>query len=138
MAPASLDIEKTFDTIWHSGLLYKLSDYSTTPIKLISFFLTNRKFKILVTGKFSTLLKIAAGVPQGSLFSKILYNLYIHDAIAGPGTHLALLADDTCTYATEKHEYGVFFKLQRSLTAMNMWCEARNIKTNEGKTQEIY
>jgi hypothetical protein len=68
-AAVFLDIEKTFDTTWHSNLLYKLSqpEFSTSLIKLIaSSFLTDRKFKVLVEGKFPMPRKIVAGVPQGS------------------------------------------------------------------------
>jgi hypothetical protein len=45
-AEVFLDIEKAFDTTWHNGLLYKVSkmDFSASLIKLISSFLSNRKF----------------------------------------------------------------------------------------------
>jgi hypothetical protein len=52
--------------------------------------------------------------------------------------YLALFADDTCVYATEKHERRVLNKLQRGLTAVGSWCQRWNIKINEGKTQAIY
>jgi retron-type reverse transcriptase len=66
----------------------------------------------LVEGRFSTPRKIAAGVPQGSVLAPILYNLYINDNLVAPGTHLALFADDTYIYTTEKHERHVLSKLQ--------------------------
>jgi hypothetical protein len=45
-AAVFLDIEKGFDTTWHTGLLYKLSklNFSTRIIKLVSSFLLQRKF----------------------------------------------------------------------------------------------
>jgi hypothetical protein len=100
------DIEKAFDTTWRSGLLCKLSEseFSTIHIKLIASFLTNRNFKVLVEGEFSTQREIAAGVPQGSVLAPVLYSLYINDAPAAARTQLALFADDTCIYETEKHE----------------------------------
>jgi hypothetical protein len=54
------------------------------------------------------------------------------------GTHLALSADDNCIYMTEKYERRILCKLQRGLTAVNLWCERWNIKINKGKTQVIY
>jgi hypothetical protein len=134
-----LDIEKAFDTTWHSGLLYKLSEleFLTHLIKLIASFLTDRKFKVLVEGKFSVPRKIAAGVPQGSVLFPVLYSLYINDAPMAPGTYLALFVDDTCIYVTEKHECCVLCKLQRGLTAENLWCERWNMKINEGNSQMI-
>jgi hypothetical protein len=53
MAAVFLDIEKAFDTIRHSGLLHKLSEleFSKSLIKLISFFLSQRKFGVSVRAK---------------------------------------------------------------------------------------
>jgi hypothetical protein len=68
----------------------------------------------------------------------ILYSLYINDALAAPGTQLALFEEDTCIYATEKHERRVLCKLQRGLAVVNSWCERLTIKINEGKTQATY
>jgi hypothetical protein len=61
----------------------------------------------------------------------------LEPALAAPGTHHALFVDDTCIYATGKHERRVLCKLQRGLTAVNSWCERWNIKMNEGKPQAI-
>jgi hypothetical protein len=140
MAAVFLDIEKAFDTIWHPGLLYRLSDvqFQIRLIKLTSSFSTNRKFKVSLEGELSSPRKVAAGVPQGSVLAPVLYSLYINDAPAAPGIRLALFADDTCVYATEKHEGRVLSKLQRGLTAVGSWCQRWNMKINEGKTQAIY
>jgi hypothetical protein len=71
-AAVFVDIEKAFDTTWHSGLLYKLLEleFSTSFIKAIASFLTDRKFEVLVEGEFSTPRKITAGVPQGSVLAQ--------------------------------------------------------------------
>jgi hypothetical protein len=72
----------------------------------------------LVEEEFSTPRKIAAEVLQGSVLAPIWYTLYIQMM---PQRHLEfnlLWADDTCIYATEKHERRVFCKLHRGLTAV--------------------
>jgi hypothetical protein len=56
MAAVFLDIEKAFDTTWHSGLLYKLSELEIS-------LLTDRRFKVFVEDEFSTPRKLAAGDP---------------------------------------------------------------------------
>jgi hypothetical protein len=75
-----LDIEKAFDTIWHPGLLYKLSklEFSVTMIKLISSFLSQRKFILSVEGEMSTAREMQAGVPQGSVLPPTLCSMYIN------------------------------------------------------------
>jgi retron-type reverse transcriptase len=76
-AAAFFDIERAFDTTWHSGLLYKLSEseFSTSLVKLIPSFIADRNFKVLVRCEFSTPRKTATGVPQGSVLAPVLYNL---------------------------------------------------------------
>jgi len=72
-----LDIEKAFDTIWFPGLLYKLSKFhfASSLIKLISAFLSNRKFRVIVEGELSTPRNIQVGMPQGSVLAPILHSL---------------------------------------------------------------
>jgi hypothetical protein len=79
-----------------------------------------------------------AGVPQGSVLSSILYNLYINDTPQTPGVNLALFADDTCIYATDLKEGYVLRKIQRGLDYIAAWCKHWNIKINEDKTRAIY
>jgi retron-type reverse transcriptase len=80
-AAAFLDIEKAFDTKWHSGLLYELSkfEFSTRLIQLISSFLSERKFKVSVEGEMSTPREMQTGVSQGSVLSPTLYNIYVNN-----------------------------------------------------------
>jgi hypothetical protein len=54
------------------------------------------------------------------------------------GVHLALFADDTSLYVTDREEGYVLRKPQRGLTLVESWCERWNIKINEAKTQAIY
>jgi hypothetical protein len=51
-----LDIEKSFDTTWHLGFLYKLpeSKFLISLIKLISSFLSQRKFRVSVEPEMSS------------------------------------------------------------------------------------
>jgi retron-type reverse transcriptase len=79
-------------------------EFPISFIKLISSFLSQRKFRVSVEGEMSTPKEMQAGVPQGSVLSPTLYNIYINDTPQTPGVNLALFADDTCLYATERKE----------------------------------
>jgi hypothetical protein len=81
---------------------------------------------------------VQTGVPQGSVLSPTLFNLYINNAPQTHGVHLALFTDDTCLYATDRKEGFIIRKLQRGLSSMDTWCERWNIKINEDKTQGVY
>jgi hypothetical protein len=116
-AAVFLDIEKAFDTTWHPGLLYKLSklEFPTSLIKLISSFLSQRKFRVTVEGEIYTPREMQAGVPEGSVMSPKLYIIYISDTPQTPGVYLALFSDDTCLCATERKKGYVLRNLQRGL-----------------------
>jgi hypothetical protein len=124
-AAVFLDIEKASDKTWHLGFIYKLTklEFSINLIKLISSFLSQRKFRVSVEGEMSSPREMRAGVPQGSVMSPTLYNININDTPQTPGVYLALFADDTCLYATDRKEGYVHRKLQRGLNAIETWCE---------------
>jgi hypothetical protein len=66
--------------------------------------------------------------------------IYILTSCVSPqtcGVQLALFADDTSLYASDRKEGFVVRKLQRGLSSMETWCERWNIKINEEKTQGI-
>jgi hypothetical protein len=142
-AAAFLNIEKALDTTWHLGLLHKLCKlkFSISPIKLISSFLSQRKCRISVEGEMFTPKDIQAEVSQDSILSPTLYSIYIYiyiyinDTAQTPGVCLGLFADDTCIYVTDRNEGSVLRNLQRSLSAIETWCERWNTKLNEDKTQ---
>jgi hypothetical protein len=73
-------------------------------IKLIGSLLSQRKFKVSVEGEISTPRVMKAGMPQGSVLSPTLFNMYINDAPQTHGVHLTLFADDTCLYVTDRKE----------------------------------
>jgi hypothetical protein len=80
-APVFLDTEKAFDTTWHIGLLHKLSELKLPIdlilVKLLSSFLSQRKFRVSVTGEMSMPTDIRPGLPQASGLSPTLYSLYL-------------------------------------------------------------
>jgi hypothetical protein len=106
-AAVCLDIEKAFDTTWHPGLSYKLSKLQlpVNLIKLISSYLSHRKFRVSVEGELSTPSETEAGVPQGSVLAPTMYNLYINDTPPPqtPGFQLALFADDNVYICNRTH-----------------------------------
>jgi hypothetical protein len=95
-----LDIKKAFDTAWHPGFSYKLSQFqfSASISRLISPFLSDRKFRVSVEAEMSTPQEIQAGILRCSILSPTLYNLYINDCLETPYVHLTLFADDMYIY----------------------------------------
>jgi hypothetical protein len=113
-------LDFAFDTTWHFGLLYKLSELKifNCLIKLISYFLSQREFRVSVEDEMSTPRNIQARVPQGSFLSPTLYSIYINYTPQKSGVYLGIFIDGTCIYATDRKKCYVFRKLQRGLTAI--------------------
>jgi hypothetical protein len=72
-------------------MLSKL-EFSTSLIKLISSFLSQRKFSVSVEGEMSTSREIRVGEPQGSVLSPTLYDMHINDAPQTPGVCVVISA----------------------------------------------
>ena len=70
-----LDISKSFDKVWHKGLIYKLKQngISGKLLNLIIDFLSNRKQRVVLNGKYSSWTNIEAGVPQGSILGSLFF-----------------------------------------------------------------
>lgn len=109
-----LDIEKSFDTVWHKGLLHKLLVYNfpMTLIKIIQFFLTGRHFFVNVFGGCSEQFPVPSGLPQGSTLSPCLYNLFTADLKVLSGVDLAQFAHDTGILCSETSFKAKFKVLQ--------------------------
>ena len=97
----ALDISKAFDRVWHAGLLHKLKSYGISGqiFGLISFFLSNKRLRVVLDGKSSQEYPVNAGVPQGSNLVPSLFLLYINDLPDDVICNIAIYADDTTLYS---------------------------------------
>ena len=97
----ALDILKTFNRVWHAGLLHKLKSYGIAGqiFGLISSFLSNRRLRVVLDGKSSQEYPLNAGVPQGSIRGPALFLLYINDLPDDVICDIAMYADDTTLYS---------------------------------------
>ena len=106
----ALDISKAFDRVWHAGLLHKLKSYGISGqiFGLISSFLSNRCFRVVLDGKSSQEYPVNAGVPQGSILDPTLFLLYINDLPDDVICNSAIYADDTTLYSKCNQAYDLW------------------------------
>lgn len=135
-----LDIAKAFDKVWHNGLIYKLQKTNVPDrlVHIIRDYLSNRSFRYRVEGTLSSSRPVRAGVPQGSILSPLLYNLYTHDIPKTPGTNLALFADDTAVYTSGRVSVCIANRLQKSMDRIGQWLFQWRIEVNPDKSNIIY
>ena len=100
---------------WNDLLLGQLNAYGFDykSLKLISSFLSNRKYRTKINSSFSEWKHLFISVPQGSVLSPLLFNIYMCDLFLFMSeSNVANYADDATLYACEKKIYDVQRKLE--------------------------
>ena len=137
---ALLDIEKAFDSVWHDGLIHKISQFGF-PIyltKTLMSYLNHRTYKVHLYGSHSNSQTIPAGVPQGSVLGPVLYNIFTSDFPDPPDhCHRAIYADDTALYATGIGTRNTIPKLQKYINTCTKYYSTWKITPNAAKTEVI-
>lgn len=134
-----LDVEKAFDKVWHQGLLVKATRLGIpkTMIKLLNTYLTDRTFTVKINNSYSSVRKIQAGIPQGSILGPTLFNIYTADIPKPKKCQLALYADDTLIYAQSIQPDSAAKKVQDYINILEKWLQHWRIKINPHKTIPI-
>ena len=75
------DLSKAFDCLSHELLIAKLHAYGfdLPALKLIQSYLSNRKQRTKINATYSSWEEILFGVPQGSILSPSLFNIFLCD-----------------------------------------------------------
>ena len=134
-----LDVEKAFDSVWQNGLRKKIHQLGLPDQtnRLISSFLTDRTIRIKIGDAISDYVHLAAGTPQGSVLSPLLFIIYVNDIPIDAGTNTTQYADDLGLYIQGKNQKYIRGKMQRQINKLEDWCNRWYIKLNAKKTQLI-
>jgi hypothetical protein len=139
---AFFDVSKAFDRVWHEGLLWKLTSfgYPRWITDIIGSWLRERRFQVAWDAETSTQRPIRAGVPQGSLLSPLLFNIFsadMPDFCNNTNILPALYADDAALLARSRRQFMAAKYLQRAVDDLAAWYRTWRLSLNEGKTQAI-
>jgi hypothetical protein len=136
----SIDVEKVYDQVWSDRLLYKMKKFKFPLylIKIVSSFLRDRQFQVIVKDQLSGIKDLIFGLPQGAVISPFLYNLFTSDFPKCPNCSLALFADDTTFYCTSKYANFITSNLQIYATKIHNYMTKWKIGINMDKTQAIF
>ena len=78
----SLDAEKCFDSIWHDGLLYKLTSHmSTAHWRLLYQWYKSLCAIVRINGFYGNVFTVSKGTRQGSILSPYVFNIFIDNLL---------------------------------------------------------
>ncbi|GFX92602.1 RNA-directed DNA polymerase from mobile element jockey [Trichonephila clavipes] len=139
-AAVFLDIQKAFDRVWHTGLLFKLITYKIPPplIYLLNSYISDRSFTVKINRTFSQLKKINAGVAQGSILAPTLFNLYVNDIIKNSNTIICMYADDTAILSRHRNLDTLVENINEHLAHLETWFSVWKIALNSSKTEAVF
>ena len=136
-----LDIERAFDTVWHHGLLQKLSSLgiSGNMANFLQGFLTRRTTRVKIGSHLSTSHNLVCGVPQGSVLSPTLFTIYLNDLFATlpENVNSSLYADDGALWTTSASLPEAVSRLQLALDRITEWSHTWGLSVSPTKTNAI-
>ena len=136
-----LDFSKAFDKVPRERLLKKVHAHGIRGQVLmwITEWLTGRKQRVVLNGKFSSWCDVLSGVPQGSVLGPLLFLLYINDLDEEVNMIdlVKKFADDTKigqSMATDEDRQ----KLVMALRNLHSWAETWGMEFNAGKCKVMH
>ena len=129
-----LDVAGAFDKVWVNGLLWKIMKMQLPKYLVgnIKGFLSDRELQVRVGTKFSQVIKMRAGTPQGAMLSPSLFNIFVDDLrdIIGLDKEvmLAQYADDIAIWTTDADPKVAEKRINDSLEKIANWTSKWRIK----------
>ena len=134
------DISKAFDRVWHSGLLFKLSQYGIEGniLNWITSYLQNRTQKVFVGSSFSDVKQVHAGVPQGSVLGPLFFLIYVNDITESLLSISRLYADDSSLAVSSDNIDYIETTLNHDLLTISNWAQQWLVNFNPSKTEVMF
>ena len=138
--PALFELSKTFNSINHGLLLKKLRNVEASPSALGWFesYLSGRKHSVGIGSTLSSPLPMKSGVPQGSIFGPLLFNIYVNDLpTVSQNRNIECYADDSklfLSFSLNELDTAVA-KVNEHLKRVFEWCCVNHLLLNPSKTK---
>lgn len=130
-----LDLEGAYDTVWHSGLSYKL-ETAGIPLyitKWIKEYLHNRTVSVRVSNHLSEKTVMKTGLPQGAVLSPILFNVMLYDMPKSEHVKILSYADDITIVSCGSNLVTVQENLQEYIDILLNWLNTWKLTINPSK-----
>lgn len=143
---AFIDLRKAFDTVWRTGLYYKILQEKFPPqiSKILISMYTNTSYQIKFENGLGPRTLSERGVKQGDVLSPILFNFFINDivnclnqpntdpvVIGNSSVNILLFADDIVLLSESQSG------LQTCLDNLHSYCKSWKLEVNTDKSKVI-
>jgi hypothetical protein len=134
-----LDLQKAFDSVWHSGLLYRLAECGNTGriLYTINYFLVNRRIKLKINSHISPESECPIGLPQGSVLSPLLFILYTRDLLQNIRGLALQFADDCSVISWAEDDHTHQRMVTENCDVISSWLNRWQMAANCQKTDLI-
>ena len=108
--------------------------FSLAALRLVHSYLSNRKQKTKISESYSSSEEILFGVPQGSIFGPLLFNIFICDLfIVIDYINIANYADDNTPFVSGDTPLNVITSLENAAEKLFEWFTNNLMKANHDK-----
>lgn len=136
-----IDFARAFDSVVHSKLIFKLSNFGISGklLNWIAAFLNYRLQCVVVEHCNSNWLPVISGIPQGTVIGPVLFILFIDDVgvICSGSLNHKLFADDMKLYSTIQTNLDNV-SLQSALDRLHKWCCDWQLNVNVSKCHILH
>ena len=133
------DVSKAFDRVWHKGLIFKLKQVGIEGelLEWINGYLSNRQQKVVIKNCSSSLRRVNAGVPLGSVLGPLLFLVYVNDISESLWSLTRLYADDSSLFYSAASIIDIEGIINHDFCILLRWAAQWLINFNPLKTEAI-
>ena len=127
-------LEKPFDSVWLDNLIYKLKNLGINGeifFKKVDAFLRSRKGQINQDPYTSRLFSNHFELPQGSVVSPVLFNIFISDFLTNSIKRFIIADHSSVLISGQKSTQS----LKNTCLDIEMWCRRWRKAVNRWKTE---
>ena len=136
---AFVDLSAAYDTVNHRIIIQKLYNITQDShiCRVLQNMLSNRRLYVELNNERSRWRIQKNGLPQGSVHSPILFNIYTNDQPLHDRKRSFIYTDDICVTA----QYSSFTEVERTigdaLDKLTQYYRSNSLRANPDKTQVI-